>query len=224
MKISIVIPTLNEAKDIQKTLALLQPLRERGHEIIISDGGSTDNTTKLAASLADKIISSAKSRASQMNTGAKKASGDILWFLHADTFIPENSDIIIRNHLQNSNKVWGRFNIRLSGQHFLFRIIERMVNLRSKLTGIATGDQGIFIRQEYFKKLNGFSEIPLMEDIEISTRLKSFSSPICLTQKLITSSRRWEKHGILKTVFLMWQLRLAYFMGTSANKLARKYH
>lgn len=224
MKISIVIPTLNEATTIQKTLVLLQPLRNRGHEIIISDGGSTDGTIKLAAPLADQIICSAKGRASQMNAGAKKTSGDILWFLHADTLIPENPDTIIFNHLQNSSKVWGRFNIRLSGQHLLFRIIEFMMNTRSCITGIATGDQGIFVKRETFEKQDGYANIALMEDIEFSNRFKKISSPVCIKQKLISSSRRWEQNGIVKTVFLMWQLRLAYYFGTSVNKLARKYN
>jgi len=224
MKISIVIPTLNEATDIQTTLALLQPLRKRGHEIIISDGGSTDDTIKLSTPLADKIIRSTKGRANQMNAGAKETTTDILWFLHADTQLPKSADKYIIQAMNNKNTIWGFFNIRLSGHHFLFRTIERMMNLRSKLTGIATGDQGIFIQQEYFEKLNGFAEIPLMEDIEISKRLKKISSPICLNQKLTTSSRRWETYGILRTIILMWKLRLAYFFGTSANKLARKYN
>ncbi len=224
MIISVIIPTFNESKNITATLKQLQALRKNGHKVLLADGGSTDNTIALAAPFVDEIIISEKGRATQMNSAAVKTQSDVLWFLHADTLVPENSDTIICRHLENTRKVWGRFNIQLSGQNFLFRVIENMINLRSKLTGIATGDQGIFIQQDIFKKLNGFSEIPLMEDIEITKRLKKISSPVCITHKLTTSSRRWGKHGILKTVFLMWQLRLAYYIGASANKLARKYN
>lgn len=223
MIISVIIPTLNESTNIVTTLKQLQVLRKNGHKVLLADAGSTDDTVKLASPFVDEIIISKKGRAIQMNSAAFKTQSDVLWFLHADTLIPENADTVILNHLKNSRKAWGYFSIRLSGEHFLFRIIERMMNLRSKLSGIATGDQGIFIRQKYFKKLNGFAEIPLMEDIEISTRLKKISPPICLTQKLTTSSRRWEQQGIIKTILLMWRLRLAFFFGASTRKLAKRY-
>ena len=223
-KLSIIVPCLNEVANIERTLLPLQGLRQRGHEVILSDGGSTDNTTAMAALLCDKVISSEKGRATQMNTGAAHASGDLLLFLHADTVAPENLDEVIFTALNNSQKCWGRFNVKLSGSHWLFRIIAILMNLRSCLSGIATGDQGIFLTRHAFNKLSGFSDIPLMEDIELSKRLKKLSRPACIAQPcLITSSRRWEKNGILKTVLLMWSLRLKYFFGTPATDLAQQY-
>jgi len=192
MDISIIVPALNESLNIVNTLKQLQPLRQRGHKILLADGGSTDDTVHLAMPFIDEVIISKKGRAIQMNCAALKAKTDILWFLHADTLIPKNADHLICDGLSDPVDIWGRFNINLTGRHFLFRIIERMINLRSKISGIATGDQGIFIRREHFEKLNGFSEIPLMEDIEICKRLKKISPPVCLTQQLTTSSRRWE--------------------------------
>ena len=223
-KLSIIIPCLNEADHIEKTLAPLQALRQRGHEIIVSDGGSIDDTQLLASNLCDLVTQSAKGRSRQLNHGASLASGDVLCFLHADTIAPDNLDTIIFDTLKKDHAFWGRFNVKLSGEHFLFRIIENMMNWRSYLTGVATGDQGIFIYQSTFNKINGFKDIPLMEDIEISKRLRSFSFPACIKQHpLITSSRRWETHGILNTVILMWQLRLQYFLGVSPEILATKY-
>ena len=222
MKLSIIIPSLNEAGNIVTSLEPLQRLRSNNHEIILVDGGSSDNTVELAHPLATKIVYSRKGRARQMNTGAEEAFGDVFWFLHADTIVPENADQLIEQAL--NDKYWGRFNIRLSGKSFLFRIIERMVNVRSCFTGIATGDQGIFIKREAFNKINAYPDIPLMEDIEISKRLRRiYGRPACVSEKLLTSSRRWEKHGIFKTVFLMWWLRLSYFFGISAEKISRAY-
>ena len=224
-KLSIIVPCLNEATNIERTLLPLQALRTRGHEIILSDGGSTDTTREKAFQLCDKIISAKKGRANQMNTGAAQASGDILLFLHADTVGPQNIDEIIISALNNTNKCWGRFNIKLSGKHWLFRIIETLMNLRSCITAIATGDQGIFVSRQVFNRLSGFDNIPLMEDIELSQRLKKMCRPCCVTTAhLLTSSRRWEKNGIFKTVILMWSLRLKYFFGTSPAQLARQYN
>jgi len=219
------VPCLNEVTNIERTLLPLQALRQRGHEIILSDGGSTDNTTAIAALFCDKIISSEKGRAIQMNTGAAHSTGNILLFLHADTIAPENTDELIINALINKHKHWGRFNIKLSGKHWLFRAIETLMNLRSCFSGIATGDQGIFLSRHAFNELSGFKNIPLMEDIELSKRLKKISRPACITNShLITSSRRWEQNGILKTIFLMWSLRLQYFFGTPPFQLAQQYN
>ena len=223
MRISIIIPTLNESDNIVATLDRLKPFRMAGHEVIVVDGGSTDETVKLATTRADKIITSVPGRAQQMNNGAKQASGNVLWFLHADTLAPDNATQLILDTLENKKNQWGRFDIRLSGKHLLLRIVERLMNLRSRTSGIATGDQGIFVRREVFEAVGGFRQIPLMEDLEISKRLKRLSYPICLDEKLITSSRRWEKNGVLRTILLMWRLRLAYTFGVSPEKLARNY-
>jgi len=219
------VPCLNEVANIERTLLPLQALRQRGHEVILSDGGSKDNTTAIAALLCDKVISSEKGRAIQMNTGAAHANGNILLFLHADTIAPEYLDDLVINALNSKHKYWGRFNVKLSGKHCLFRVIETLMNLRSCFSGIATGDQGIFLRQHTFNELSGFKNIPLMEDIELSSRLKKVSRPACITKShLITSSRRWEEHGILKTILLMWKLRLKYFIGTPPIQLAQQYN
>ena len=223
-KLSIIIPCLSEEKNIRETLLPLQNLRQRGHEIILADGGSTDNTTNISANLYDQLITCKKGRAHQMNSGAKLSSNEILCFLHADTIAPKNLDRLIIETLHKTHKMWGRFNIKLSGKHWLFRIIETSINLRSCISGIASGDQGIFVYRDVFDQLNGFASIPLMEDIELSKRLKEKSRPACITNTpLITSSRRWEKHGILKTVYLMWRLRLKFFMGVPANQLENLY-
>lgn len=223
MKLSIIIPALNEAENLLLTLESISQLKKLDNEIILVDGGSSDSTLEIARPYVDKIINSEMGRARQMNLGANYASGDILWFLHADSIIPANADFLICNALSKPANLWGRFDIRLSGSKWIFRIIERLINLRSRLTSIATGDQGIFVLRNQFVRLNGFSDIPLMEDIDFSKRIKKFSHASCLNEKIMTSSRRWESKGILKTVLLMWYLRFAYFMGTSADKLARRY-
>ena len=223
MKLSIIIPALNEAENIKATLGPLQVLRQGDCEIILVDGGSKDDTTELAQKLVDKIISVPRGRANQMNAGAVQADGDVFWFLHSDTLTPDNADQLIEQALA-SDRHWGRFNVRLSGSHTGFRIIEWMMNIRSCITGIATGDQGIFIEKKVFEQLDGYASIPLMEDIDISKRLmKNHGRPACIDDKLITSSRRWEQQGIIKTVLLMWQLRLSYYLGTDPDTLAGRY-
>lgn len=224
-RLSIIVPTLNESGQITSTLLALQPLRAEGHQVIVVDGGGTDNTMDLAKPLADMIITSTRGRALQMNVGAgEAANSEILLFLHADTYLPENAAQAIIGGLALSGKAWGRFNVRLSGKNLMLRAIERMMNLRSRLTGIATGDQGIFVRREAFISLGGYPEIPLMEDIAISRSLKmAFGSPLCLSTPVVTSSRRWEENGILRTILLMWKLRLTYFLGASPEHLARQY-
>lgn len=223
MRISVIVPTLNESDSIVATLDRLKPFRMDGHEVIVVDGGSQDETVKLATSRADKIIKSAPSRAQQMNIGASHASGDVLWFLHADTLVPADAAQLILRVFENQKNQWGRFNIRLSGKHLLLRMVERLMNLRSRITGIATGDQGIFVQREAFDSVGGFMPIPLMEDLDISKRLKKLSRPYCVDAKLITSSRRWEENGVLRTILLMWRLRLAYALGVSPEKLAHDY-
>jgi rSAM/selenodomain-associated transferase 2 len=214
---------LNEQVIIGKNLLTLQTLRTVGHEVIVVDGGSDDDTYKIAIPLADKVLQSQRGRAKQMNLGAKFAQHDILLFLHADTFLPINADKLIIQGLTGDYQ-WGRFDVRLSGTAKLLRVVEKFMNWRSCLTGIATGDQAIFIYQNLYKQVHGFPAIPLMEDIAFSKQLKQFNSPLCITEPVVTSSRRWEQAGILKTIFLMWKLRLAYALGVSPNKLKDYYN
>lgn len=219
--LSIIIPTLNEQAIIVESLQILQPLRETGHEVIIVDGGSTDNTRALAAPLVDSLLVSKRGRAWQMHLGAKFAHHDILLFLHADTRLPTHADVLIINGL--SKRQWGRFDVRLSGQTLPLRLVERFINWRSRLTGIATGDQAIFVERRLYMQVQGFPNIPLMEDILLSRRLKKFSRPLCIRTPVITSSRRWEEHGIVRTILLMWGLRLAYALGVSPHTLKKFY-
>lgn len=221
-QLSIIVPTFNEATCIEATLRRLQPLRDQGHEIIVADGASTDTTVALAAPLCDRMVHAPQGRARQMNEAARFACGNHLLFLHADTRLPDQAATRIAEAL--GSHPWGRFDVRLSGQHRLLRVIEAMMNLRSRLSGIATGDQAMFVRRELFETLGGFAEIALMEDIELSKRLKRHGRPACLRDKVLTSSRRWEQRGILKTVLLMWRLRLAYFLGARPEQLSRHYH
>jgi rSAM/selenodomain-associated transferase 2 len=222
-RLSIVIPTLNEAAAITDLLSELQPLRDVGHEVIVADGGSTDDTVALANSLADRVLSAPRGRARQMNAGAGAAQNPVLWFLHADSHVPEQAAAQILRHAA-SEPGWGRFDVRLSGRQWLLRIVERMMNWRSCLTGIATGDQGIYVARTLFDAVGGYPEISLMEDIALSKSLRRLVSPACIhTPRLETSSRRWEKHGILRTIVLMWRLRLAYALGADPDRLARRY-
>lgn len=223
-KLSIIIPCLNEAANIRATLTPLQALRRRGHEIILNDGGSNDATLTLASSLVDLTTSGKPCRARQMNAGARLATGNVLCFLHADTLPPESIDETIKLALAGSARHWGRFNVRLNNSRWPFRVIEKMMNFRSCISGIATGDQGIFVYRDVFENISGYKDIPLMEDIELSKQLRQLSKPICIKhQTLKTSTRRWEQHGMFRCIFLMWNLRLRYFLGTPASKLAKHY-
>lgn len=222
-RISIVIPALNEAATLEATLLPLQAWREAGHELVLVDGGSCDRTRDIARPLVDKLLGSAAGRARQMNTGAAAASGEVLLFLHADTLLPLGGDKLLLQSLAQRYR-WGRFDVRLSGRHWLLRVVERMMNWRSCLSGVATGDQGIFIERSLFERIEGFPLLPLMEDIAISKRLKGAAGrPVCIHTPLITSSRRWEQYGIVRTIVLMWRLRLAWFLGVPAKRLAQWY-
>jgi rSAM/selenodomain-associated transferase 2 len=218
VKLSIVIPMLNEAARIARALEALAPLRVRGHEVIVADGGSEDGSRELALPLADRVLRAPRGRARQMNAGAAAASGDALLFLHADTRLPANADQLIVHSLKK--KVWGRFDVAIEGRSALLPVIAFFMNTRSRLTGIATGDQAMFVRREAFR---GFPEIALMEDVAFSKAMKRQSPPACLREKAATSGRRWDRHGVLRTIFLMWRLRLAYFLGAAPDELARRY-
>ncbi len=221
--LSVIIPALNEEANIATTLQPLQALRQRGQEVILVDGGSSDATVSSASPLTDQILRTPAGRARQMNAGAQAARGEVLWFLHADTLAPPHADGLLLDALAAPHTNWGRFNVRLSGRHPLLRLVERLMNLRSCLTGIATGDQGIFVRRDAFLAVGGYPDQPLMEEITLSARLKQLSKPVCLRSQLITSSRRWESRGILRTVLLMWRLRLLYALGADPAHLARLY-
>jgi rSAM/selenodomain-associated transferase 2 len=221
MKFSIIIPTLNEEKTIQSCLSALQPLRNNC-EIIIVDASSADNTRVVSEALADKVFPSEKGRARQMNNGARHATGDILIFLHADTSLPENALQLIQQQLSCGGK-WGRFDVQLSGKHFMLKVIAQMMNWRSKLTAIATGDQVIFVTRPAFEAVGQYPEIDLMEDIALCKALKKISPPVILKDKVISSGRRWEHNGIYKTMLLMWSLRLRYFFGADPQTLAFLY-
>jgi len=217
-RLAIVIPTLNEAARIRAALEALAPLRARGHEVIVVDGGSEDATMALALPLATHVVKAPRGRALQMNAGARAARGDALVFLHADTRLPAHADELVLGALERSS--WGRFDVEIEGRHRLLKTVAAAMNLRSRLTGIATGDQAIFVRRDAFP---GFPEIALMEDIALSRELKRRGRPACLRARVRTSGRRWEARGVLRTIFLMWRLRLLYALGVAPQRLAREY-
>jgi rSAM/selenodomain-associated transferase 2 len=223
MRLSIIIPVLNEAALIQASLQRLQGLRAGGHEIIVVDGGSQDNTPELARGLADQVIASPAGRGLQLHRGAQAAGGDILLFLHVDTELPERAAELIDDGLIQSRRQWGRFDASLSGRAWLLRLVASLMNWRSRWSGIATGDQAMFMWRRVYFEAGGFPPIPLMEDIALSRRLKTYSRPLCLRAKVITSSRRWEKHGIIRTILRMWRLRLEFFLGADPHRLQRRY-
>ena len=222
-RLSIIVPVLDEADGIAAALAALAPLRARGSQVIVVDGGSKDATVDLARPSADQVILATRGRAAQMNAGAAAARGDVLVFLHADTRLPHDADRLILDGLTRTTRAWGRFDVAIEGRHPLLAVVAAMMSLRSRLTGIATGDQAIFVRREAFVAAGGFPDIALMEDIALSSRLKRVSPPLCLGERAVTSGRRWERRGILRTIALMWRLRLAYRLGATPDALAQRY-
>jgi len=221
--LSIIIPVLNEAGEIGATLAALRPMRARGCEVIVADGGSTDGSPEIARGLADAVVACGRGRARQQNAGAAVARGEVLLFLHADTRLPEDADARVTGGLRRSGRGWGRFDVRLAGRHPMLRVIERMMGLRSRLTGIATGDQAIFVRRAWFQRIGGFPDMPLMEDVALSAALKRLGPPLALRDTVRTSSRRWEERGVWRTMALMWRLRLEFWAGVDPAKLAERY-
>ena len=222
-KLSIIMPVLDEAGLIVDALQALATFRQRGAEVIVVDGGSRDGTMELARPHAEKVIAAPRGRAAQMNAGAAIAQGDVLLFLHADTRLPPEADGRVLEGLERSGRAWGRFDIAISGGSPWLPIVAAAINLRSRLTGIASGDQAMFVRRDAFMAAQKFPDIPLMEDIALSHALKGVSPPLCLGEKVTTSGRRWEQHGVWRTIFLMWRLRLAYFLGAEPATLARRY-
>jgi rSAM/selenodomain-associated transferase 2 len=222
-KLSIIMPVLNEGEGIAAALDALAVLRALGTEVMVVDGGSRDATIQRARLRADRVIAAPRGRGLQMNTGADKATGDVLLFLHADTRLPADADHVVLNGLERSGRVWGHFDAEIEGRSPLLIVVAWLMNLRSRLTGIATGDQAMFVRRDAFQAAGGFAAIPLMEDIELCKRLRRVSRPLCLRERVVTSGRRWEKDGILNTIVLMWRLRLAYFLGADPKALAQRY-
>jgi rSAM/selenodomain-associated transferase 2/rSAM/selenodomain-associated transferase 1 len=220
--LSIVVPVLDEAAALPAVLAALQPLRARGAEVIVVDGGSTDATWRLAHAGADRVLLAPRGRASQMNAGARVAGGAVLLFLHADTRLPPEADRRIAEAVAGG-ATWGRFDVRIDSPRLLLHLVAALMNLRSRLSGIATGDQALFVRRDTFEAIGGFADLPLMEDIVLSSALRHRGAPACLRERVTTSARRWERHGVLRTILLMWGLRLRWFFGADAQQLAERY-
>lgn len=231
MSLSVVVPMLNEAAALPALLNHLRHLQANGAEVVLVDGGSHDDSTSLARAAGFTVVEVERGRARQMNAGARHAHGDIVLFLHADTRLPDGAMQQVIQALAPASSpeahrlapVWGRFDVRISGRSPWLRVVARMMNLRSRLTGIATGDQAIFVQRGAFEACGGFPEQPLMEDIELSRRLKRLSRPACLRARALTSGRRWESRGVWRTIVLMWRLRLAYWLGASPESIAKAY-
>jgi rSAM/selenodomain-associated transferase 2 len=229
MALTIVIPVLDEAAIITATLQTLTPLQARGAEVIVVDGGSSDGSAALAQPFADRVIAGSLNRGAALNAGAALGRGNVFIFLHADTTLPDRADQLITTALacQSSDRAyrccWGRFDLRIAGRHPLLALVARMINWRSRLTGIATGDQAIFVTRKAFWSVGGFPDLPLMEDIALSQKLKRECRPLCIATPAVTSGRRWDYHGLWRTIVLMWRLRLAYYLGAAPARLALAY-
>ena len=221
--LSVIVPVLDEAAIITDALTALAPLRARGAEVIVVDSGSTDGTAAFARALADRVVPAPRGRALQMNAGAAIAEGGVLLFLHADTRLPPNADRIVAHALSDTGHAWGRFDVTIEGSPRSLAIVGAFMNARSRLTGIATGDQAMFMTRDAFDAVDGFPAIALMEDVAMSSRLKRLGRPACLRDKVRISGRRWEKRGVLRTILLMWRLRLSFALGVSPATLARRY-
>lgn len=223
MRISVIVPVLDEAPLITGALAALRPLCGRGHELIVVDGGSHDDSTCRARAFADRLIRAPRGRALQMNAGAQAASGDVFLFLHVDVKLPEHASQQIESAILTGAR-WGRFNVRFAGAGPLLRIVASFMNVRSWLTGLATGDQAIFVCRDLFIAAGGYPAVALMEDIALSRRLRRIARPRCLDSCVEVSSRRWRRDGTLRTILLMWRLRAAYFFGANPDRLVRRYY
>ncbi|MBK9607325.1 MAG: TIGR04283 family arsenosugar biosynthesis glycosyltransferase [Betaproteobacteria bacterium] len=225
VRIAVIVPTLNEAAIIEDALRALQPLRAAGHSVIVADGGSVDGTTALAAPLADTVIIVPAGRAHQMNAGAAAATraAHAFLFLHADTRLPAGGLQAIAGALRDGRRQWGRFDIAIAGRSRWLPVVAAAMNARSRITGIATGDQAMFVTRGALAATGGFPEWPLMEDIGLSRALKRISPPVALRLRATTSGRRWDQRGPLRTVALMWWLRLRFFLGARPERLVAHY-
>ncbi len=223
VQLSIVMPVLNEAANLPATFQALAAYTARGTQLIVADGGSTDGTVALAQRAGATVVPAPRGRALQMNAGAQQASGEVLLFLHADTSLPADADQLMAEALAMHSAVWGRFDVHISGDSKMLPVVAALMNQRSRWTGIATGDQALFMTRAAFDAVGGFPAQPLMEDIEISKRLRQLSRPACLPAKVVTSGRRWETRGVWRTIFLMWRLRFAYWRGVAPERLADLY-
>jgi rSAM/selenodomain-associated transferase 2 len=221
MRISVIIPVLNEEKAIGPALAALTALKP--HEIIVVDGGSGDRTREIGAQAGAKVLLSGAGRARQMNRGALEATGDVLLFLHADTRLPASALRDIAAALGEPRYVGGRFDVELDSDRWLLKVVGRMISYRSRVTKVGTGDQALFVRRETFGELDGFPDMPLMEDIAFCRRLKQLGEVACLKSKVVTSARRWETDGVWRTIFRMWILKILYFAGVSPARLKQYY-
>lgn len=239
IKLSIVVPVLNEADNLPRLIGHLAYLNPAPYEVILVDGGSTDSSVAIAKKLIKdlidssqssinwqagdwQIIESAAGRARQMNAGAELATGDVLLFLHADTQLPNHAITDITLAVRRAE--WGRFDVRLDNPAWMLKVVSQMMNWRSRLSGIATGDQAIFIKKPLFEQLGGYPQQALMEDIELCKRLKAIGKPSCLQSKVITSARRWQQYGTWRTIGLMWRLRFDYWRGVSADNIKQRYY
>lgn len=222
MTLSIIVPVLDEASALEARLTALAPLRARGAQLVVVDGGSADATVDIASRTADVVVTAPRGRASQMNSGARAATGDVLLFLHADTSLPDGADALIAEHLGRGHD-WGRFDVRIDSPRMMLAIVSGMMNERSHLSGIVTGDQGIFVRRELFERVGGFPALPLMEDVAISKLLRRRGRPARIRQRVTTSARRWETRGTWRTIALMWRIRWDYFFGADPAALAIRY-
>lgn len=222
MKISVVVPMLNERLALPELLEHLLTLKRQGVEILLVDGASQDDSAAFARTLGFAVLDSVRGRARQMNAGAQAATGDALLFLHADTRLPTHAIAQVQEALVRG-AMWGRFDVRIEGNSPWLRLIALLMNLRSRWSGIATGDQAIFVKRADFDAAGGFPDQPLMEDIELSKRLKRLAKPTCLRGPAVTSGRRWETRGVWRTILLMWRMRWAYWLGASAESLAERY-
>lgn len=220
--ISIIIPTFNEALTISPLLAQLQAWRLLGDELILVDGGSSDGLQDIAAGLVDVFLDAPRGRSVQLNAGAEKASKSFLWFVHADSDVTRIDRKKFDDQLRNFI-VWGFFNVRISDSSFIFRVIERFMNIRSRATSVATGDQGIFVGRDLFFESGCYKDICLMEDVELSKVLRARLQPSDPESVILTSSRRWRTKGVLRTIFFMWFLRFAWILGVPSKFLQRMY-
>lgn len=222
--ISIVIPVLNDAVALRQLLDDLDSILGLDAQRIVVDGGSGDGSYELARERIDCVLRSPAGRARQLAAGVAAAQGRWVWMLHADTRVDHRAWRALLGAISVDGAAWGRFDVRLSGDAAAFRMIETLMNLRSRWSGICTGDQGIFVRRDLLELIGGIPDQALMEDVELTKRLRRYSSPICIADRVVASSRRWQQRGIAATVFLMWRMRLRYFLGASPETLVREYY